>query len=453
MASVTFYSNFSKKKNSTKIPGGAGTSKTVRLKDNTSLYNPTFELTGNFPDYTYASWQGLYFYVTNITSVANGMYEIECDLDPIGSARGDIKGTTAYVQRCSTDYDVAVPDPEVGNVMELAGHGKFETSLGSGNTPIIDNTGCYIMRAVGRGGIKTFILSDSDLNNILDFMFDDTGTFWEAAWDTVIKTVYNPFQYIVSLMYTPVSITWMSQGASPASQVDLGWWNANGYGYLATYTGRNFTAFDLSTPTRYFNDFRDFDPRFTQVAITLPDGNTKEIPAAWLSHGTLKMQILMDIFTGDAKYILRDSDGILATFTSKLAFPVQIGQMDSSLNSAVTGALGAAASAQAGSALGVVSSLTGAVSGIIQPNPSINGTQGNSSTINSVHAIYFDVLRYVTTIVDPAQLGRPLMENRTLSSLASGSFVKCAGAHVDTSLPEQYKNVIDDTLNSGIFLD
>ena len=45
MATVYFY-NFSKRRNSTKTPSGAGTSHTVRLKDNTSLYRPVFELSG-----------------------------------------------------------------------------------------------------------------------------------------------------------------------------------------------------------------------------------------------------------------------------------------------------------------------------------------------------------------------------------------------------------------------
>ena len=450
MASVTFY-NFSKRKNSTATPSGSGTSHTVHLKDNTSLYDPVFQLSGDFPSYTYARWQGMYFYVKNIISTGNGRYDIECELDPMGTAAGAISSTTAFVQRSASDYNVNIPDPEVGNVLSLLDHSRYATGLGSGNDPIFDNDGCYIMRCVGRDGLATFILSLNDLYHILDFMFDDNGSFWDALWDSSIKAVYNPFQYIVSLMYTPISIGWMSQGAIAASDVKLGWWTANGYGYKATYTGRHFSAFSLTSPSRYFNDFRDFDSRFTQVSLQLPGGMIKEIPTAWLEHGNFQCEIVMDIVTGNGVYILRDSSGILASFTTQLAFPVQIGQLDSQINSVIGGALGVAGSVATGSALGVASSITGAVSNVLQPNPSVNGSQGSLSFIKAKKDIVFDVLRYNTTITTPANIGRPLCENRTLGNLSG--FCKCAGASVSTNLPQEYKDIINDTLNSGFFIE
>ena len=121
MATVYFY-NFSKRRNSTKIPSGSGTSHTVRLKDATSLYRPVFELSGgNYPTYTYAKWKGYYYYVTDIVSTANNLYEVECELDPMSSARNDILNTTAFVNRSASSYDLWMPDNELSNKAKIQG--------------------------------------------------------------------------------------------------------------------------------------------------------------------------------------------------------------------------------------------------------------------------------------------------------------------------------------------
>ena len=202
MASVSFY-NFSKRKNSTKTPSGSGTSHTVRLKDGTSLYHPVFELSGAFPSYTYAKWQGLYFYVTDITQTANNLYDIECELDPMGSAAGDILSTSAFVTRSASSYDVYLKDVEVSAKQEILNTADATTSM-----EIFDGTGCYILRVVGDNagatGIATYAVDAAHLTTILSWMFTGNNTF-DAAWDSAIKAVFNPFQYIVSLKYTPIS--------------------------------------------------------------------------------------------------------------------------------------------------------------------------------------------------------------------------------------------------------
>ena len=62
---IQVWSNFSKRENSTRQPGG-GQSIDVKLKDNCSIENPVFLLAtgGGMPDYTYAEAFGHYYYVT-----------------------------------------------------------------------------------------------------------------------------------------------------------------------------------------------------------------------------------------------------------------------------------------------------------------------------------------------------------------------------------------------------
>ena len=83
--SVSFY-NFSKRKNSTAIPSGTGTQYDVLLKNDTSLYSPTFIIASNaFPSYSYAQFQNMHYYITDIVKTTNQTYEVQCKIDPIGT--------------------------------------------------------------------------------------------------------------------------------------------------------------------------------------------------------------------------------------------------------------------------------------------------------------------------------------------------------------------------------
>ena len=450
MATVYFY-NFSKRRNSTKIPSGTGTSHTVRLKDDTSLYRPVFELSGgNYPTYTYAKWQGYYYYVTDIVSTANNLYEVECELDPMGSAKSDILNTTAFVNRSASSYDLWMPDNELSNKAKIVDHGHTVSSLSG----IFDNTGCYIMRVIGKEGINTFILDAADLHDILDFMFDD-GNFTDVLGDAVIKAVFNPFQYIVSLQYTPLSATWVGDGAVN-STFHFGWWPVNTDTYKKTPRhGIHVLGQTVTLPGSYFGDFRDYDPRFTRCNLILPGGIETEMPSSWLSLGSLKIEIVFDILTGKAQYLITDSgSNVMSTFSAQLGFEVQIGQQAVSAGGIISGAVSAAVGLGTGTALGAVSAiggLSGAVSAITQPNPSIIGSQQTALFAQVQSQVEIEYTRYESGYYADATIGRALNQQVTLSTLSG--FCKCSNASVNTELPGQYKDEINNYLNSGFFIE
>ena len=447
---VNFY-NFSKRRNSTATPSGSGTEISVLLKENTSLYNPVFELSGgDYPSFTYASWQGLYYYVTDIVSTGNNLYEVNCELDAMGSAAGDILSTTAFVNRSSSSYDLYMPDNELSNKAKIVDHGHTVSSL----TGIFDSTGCYIMRVIGKEGIDTFILTQSDLHDILDFMFDD-GNFPDVLGDLVIKSVFNPFQYVVSLQYTPLSYTWVSDGAYN-STFHFGWWPVNTDTYKkTTRTGIHVLGQTVTLPSAYFGDFRDYDTRFTRCNLILPGGIETEMPSSWLSLASLKLEIVFDILTGKAQYLITDSgSNVMSTFSAQLGFDVQIGQQAVSAGGVISNAVAAGVGFGMGNALGVLSGiggLSGAVSTITQPNPSIVGSQQTALFAQVQSEVEIEYTRYESGQYAAASIGRMLNQQVTLSTLSG--FCKCSAASVDTDLPAQYKDEINGYLNSGFFIE
>ena len=447
MATVYFY-NFSKRRNSTKIPSGSGTSHTVRLKDNTSLYRPVFELSGgNYPSYTYASWQGLYFYVTDIVSTGNNLYEVECELDPMGSARSDIVALNAYVIRSASAYDVLVPDPEICRKANIIDMETGATSL----SDYFDGTGCYIMRTVGgtsSTGINTYIHSKASLAQTLGFIW--SNDVLDAAWDTVIKAVFNPFQYIISLKYSPLSYNFLKNAGSTSQTAYYGWWADSHYTYPSpSYNHLHISAFTIDKPVRYYNDWRDYDSRFTRAYIILPGGELHVIPSAWLSQ-SLKLDFYFDIINGDGAYRLWADGYILASFNAKLLFDYQIGQVDSTLPAVSAGSVGMVAAAATGNLVATSIMAAGAVSDSVQPNPSINGTSVGTAGYGANKNVRI-VAEYYNATDYPTNIGRMLNDNRSLSTLSG--YCQCSNASVNTELPAQYKDEINGYLNSGFFIE
>ena len=460
MASVSFY-NFSKRKNSTAIPSGSGTSHTVRLKDNTSLYKPVFELSGgNYPTYTYAKWQGLYFYVTDITSTGNNLYEVECALDPIGSARSDIFNLNTFVSRTTfaTYQNKYYCDPEVSILPYIV-----DVDQGSTSTGIFDTDGAYILRVVGLQGIDTFILKYSEIEEVLNWMYTDTTDYLDGVNDSVVKAVVNPFQYIVSFKYTPIKHSILTSAQTGAFNRDLyyGFWHCQvlDQGVIkkypkAYYTGFHVTNFTLNKPNVYYNDFGDLDPNITKAHIVLPGGAVYEIPVDWLDL-TLQCEIGFDVITGNAQYLITDGGShVLANFASQLAFDVQIGQSAADLKGIASGVMTAVAGIAVGGAAAVAGSVAGgvgALSAAMQPNPSVNGQAQTATFIKSQPNIKIIASRRGTSVT-PGNIGKPCNQNLTLSTL-TGYYARCPQAAVSTNLPDEYKDMINTTLADGIWLD
>lgn len=462
MASVTFF-NTQKRKNSTYTPpASGGTVNTVKLKESTSLYKPTFELSGsNFPNMTYAQWQGLYFYVTDIRSTAANLYEVDCELDPIGSAQSEILNTTTFVSRttASSLQDVYYCDPEVSILPYIVDVGQGSTSTG-----IFDSDGAYILRVVGQSGIDTFILEQSELEEVLNWMYTDTADYLDGVSDAVVKAVVNPFQYIVSFKYTPIKHSILTSAQAGAFSRDLyyGFWHCQvlDQGVIkkypkAYYTGIHFGSFTLNRPPAWYNDFGDLDPNITKAHLVLPGGATYEIPVDWLDL-ELKCEIGFDVITGNAQYLITTSGGyILANFSSQLAFDVQIGQSAADVKGMVAGALTAAVGIATGGAAAVAGAIAGgvgALSSAMQPNPSVNGQAQTATFIKSEPNIKIIASRRGTSVT-PGNIGKPCNKNLTLSNTAlKNEFVRCPQASVSTRLPSEYKDIINSTLADGVWL-
>lgn len=104
-----FY-KFSKRKNSTAVPGGQGNERDLTLKNGSSIITPTFLVAGESFDYNYCSFNGRYYWITDITSVRNELWEVQCRVDVLASWKNEILNSKGFVKYSSSDNNQNIKD-------------------------------------------------------------------------------------------------------------------------------------------------------------------------------------------------------------------------------------------------------------------------------------------------------------------------------------------------------
>lgn len=169
MATVSF-GNFSKRRNSTKQPSGLSDQRDCKLKETTSVDNPTFIVTGNNFHYNYASWDGRYYFITDIRSVHNGLTEIDCEIDVLATYKSAILASTQYVCYSSVKTSDWLAD------MRIPLQQNTQVSVKTALTGILSTIGTYVLTVVGENGCAMYATSNQAL---IDQLLADIAT-WET---------------------------------------------------------------------------------------------------------------------------------------------------------------------------------------------------------------------------------------------------------------------------------
>lgn len=453
---VTFY-NFTKKKNSTAQPSG-GTSLECQLKQETSIGNPTFIINGWNAAYNYAYvpiW-GRYYFVTDATYLTGQRVEVSCSVDVLATYKSNISDYTAFVERSATQFNVFVTDNLVSNTLDIVAQ---DHKISTFPSPFDRDTGTYMLRVVNHTssstGICTYALTVGQLSSFMDAMFSD-GTFGDALSDEVTKTFFNPFQYVVSLMWVPVSIDAIS-GSS--ENIYFGWWDSgvSAIKVSGDYAGGVTSIINpVTIPENKYADFRKYHSAFSQYYLYLPCIGSVPISGSDIENG-LVITLTIDIITGNAEYHLQEageSGGVgtlIATYMCQMGVPVQIGQLNSMLNGVISGVGGVVGNLLNGNIGGAIASGVDSVQDVTSPTPSVNGTQGSKYMITALGRVDVTCLNYGTCDRPETVAGRPLYKNIKLSSLSG--YIKCGAASVPIPGYDSEKDTLNNYLNSGFYLE
>lgn len=444
---ITYWTGYSKKKNSTTRPT-SGTDATVTLKDDCSILNPVFDCAG-VPDnvnYIYVSDFGRYYFVSDVVHITADRIQIHCSVDVLASYKSQIGGYTAFVERSASSYNLNISDALIKSTTEIV---QSEITQGDTLGGDYDYNGTIVALVVGKNGMKKYALSMSDLAAVfntsfdatLASYFDTTNPFADAkeALQALFCSIASPAQYVKSVKWFPMSL------ASGTSEIPyFGFVGAVNAEAIVKETGR--MGGSATRPSRYYNDFRDFDSRFTSASIFLPGVGVVNLDPKHLQHN-ITFTYYADSNTGACDVDLFADQSEIGHYTCNIGIDIPIGGVSGA--NPVGQIFSAGMAALSFNPVGVMSSLKDAISDTLQPPATTTGANGNRKVWDERPFVQISVTRLGSTGLPTTQHGREKATAAQISSLSG--YIQCSGASVTIPGYDTEKDAVNGYLNSGFF--
>ena len=431
--------NYSKNNKSTAVPLDTGTAIDVTLKEGCSVLNPAFRLT-SWPagsNYVKATLEGVtrYYFVDDVNVESNADRWIQCSLDYLGTWKSMLEASAQFVERSSdvsiinnrlTDpvvkamnrVDKSYTDPEV-NIYDLQ-TGVFILGL------LMDGITNPISR---RGSVSYVAMTPAQLDGFITKIL---------TINTSVFSSYAPIQYVVSCVYIPFSI-----GALTTAQdvpVTFGSYQTDiTYNFRTELQSTNGVVRHgiggLTLPdhpdTTDFGEYVNYAPFTSHKIFAGPFGDFEVDPESLNTQRSLLFFADVDVTDGSA--ILTVQSGVtIKKIRGCLGVRTSLSQITSNpalgIAQIVAGTFGSIASMAMGNIVGGAAGIVqGGISAINNMIPKVT-TQGLNGSMAELYSRRITATsEFLRINGDPiAFVGRPVNKTVTISTIASGSFVKCS---------------------------
>lgn len=506
---------FSKVENSTAIPGAVALEvyTDVILKEACSVVNPAIQLQAPMTtnvhrwNYCYITDFLRYYYVSDWIW-DGGLWTAELEVDVLASWATQIGQQRLYVTRAAYLAD-KVTVAAGGNVIDTtypatAAQATFNSS--AVNNPFYLNVGldtfdgAYIVGIVNsaatNGSVTYYAFNKAGFRLFCSKLYT-----YSSGWldidvteisEDLQKALVNPFQYVVSCFYLPVSVTWFTNNNIGTAVTDIyfGWWSVNvsvGARIVPYNTLYNFTT-SLSIPkhpqaaTR--GNYLNLSPYTYYTLRYYPFGTIDIDTEALAGWSTLDLYTDLDVCTGKAVLTIavNGKNNPLRTIEANIAVQIPTAAVNVDFMSLGTKSTGIAAAAAAVSEVssgpgGFFQNIGARAKAFIGNVRTGNWSQIGSNIKQSVSNIASAAMASKATVEltgqqgtysiygtqtltlsgrflpvvdeDFTHRGRPLCEVKQINALYG--FVQCADADVTIPCTDREKSAIKAYLESGIY--
>lgn len=472
---VRFYT-FQKRINSTKtVTGTAVLTASCVLKENTDIINPTLVIKNreNFNPWNYNyCWVSKFnrYYFINTWRYMVGEWECECAVDVLATFKPVLELKTKYVLRSSYKHNQNIVDtlyPSLAwqpNYYIDTADFQFNRNISSGQFII----GVANRDSSGFGAISYYVLSAQYVKQLIRTMLPQASELWSSTFtgltDTLYRSLYEPFNYIKSCKWFPVSI---SPGTEPIA-ISFGNYESTIYGNPIPNNIDNWYSNqrDVNLPVSWLSlDAKYRTPEYNHIYLIInPWGAIELNPNDFTDTRTIRCKIFADYVSGDGILkvykVVGTTEYFILQKNAKISVDVDLTQSSIDVSGILGGALsavgGAVSALSASNTAGMISGLIIGESGITNATasavPSINGSIGQS--FNSVIGIDGKItLIYQSTYFaeeDNAEYGKPLCENTLISTIPG--YIKCGDGEIDIAgAMKQELEMVSDFLINGFF--
>lgn len=489
---ITLYV-FDKKYNSTARPGAGVTARVLdgQLKQSTDVLTPSIVFKKmadgvNPTGYTYAYLDAFqkYYYITN-WSWDLGVWTAAMQVDALATYKTQIGASSHYILRSNTSYD--------GEITDTLYPAKCKPSIYKSNlgTPFVQNVldGTFVVGIINNaanaalGAVTWYAMNYQELGILKNFLMQDAfisscvdpTQSLEISWD-LLKTIYNPFQYIASCKYFPFPVS--AAGGSSVTGIPLGWWTLD-----AQITGKQLNSagvmaqgnfnFDAHTQAASRGEYLNYAP-YSEYELFCSPFPSVPLDRTMFPSGAVGFQIDCDYTSGMGRLSLYDkadrSGALVLQTTTQIGVDIQLAQITSdyigsatqlvgqigggvknAINNGITGALfGGAAGAISGAISGALSGLDigGVYNSLQSAMPMVSTSQAGGGMISQA-PWYITFKHYPLPAENKERYGRPLCQTKTINTLSG--YVLCADGDVPFSCLAPEKAAIASHLTSGFY--
>ena len=454
---IKYWSNFSKRVNSTKQPTG-GTTVDVLLKDECDILNPSFILnTTNF-DINYVQAFGNYYFAYPI-NIDGHRTEIKCALDHLATFKSNIGNYRGLIEYAASSSNVFITDPRNIPTLEI----KQGMSL-SDLSWSCDSYGTYILGVLGSSGGPTGMTTYYSMNQA-SFILFMTEAFSTGIIDDIINDFNGVQNCIVSCFWVPLDRTWVNSHFSGIDEaIQIGrctGMTAHGYKLISRlYTESD--AISIAYPIDYPAKTYLHKSPFLTGSIWLPFCGSVPLDVDLLADDPdIDITMTLDILTGDIiYYISRDSGYIISSYSGNCASKIPVSGASVDSIGVVAGAVQmmmGGLNVAGGNVGGIGQLASGAINTYksLSINSCINGAVSSAAAGGYSHATQVKIFTYMQvpsetnlTAYKTAH-GMPYYKVATISSLTG--YIKCADASVDMPGDGAEQDTVNNYLNSGFY--
>lgn len=460
---IVLYSSFSKRNNSTAIPG-TGVTYTGTLKDNCDILKPAivFQAAGAvdyFPasyNYAYIDAFDRYYFITK-WEWSERNWIVYLDVDVLATYKAAIGESTHYVERCSGAYNGRILDtlyPIMTNPT---------VTITDIENPWSNYSWYYVVGISGGGGatgVTYYIFSESQYQTFSSRIYND-NSWWDIsdAGITYDPAIFNPLDFIKSIKLFKASF-----GGTTTSVVNMGYWKIpidcriipDDQAYTSVFGTITLPEHpQASSRGSYMNS-----DVFTKRVLSIKPFGKIPLDCSLIADASqIRYYIGIDAYSGRGWLRVSTVSGSSMAMTLAES-EAQIG-VDVLLNVQAVSGLSQTL-AVANTAASVISTLTGG-GGSLSIESSLNtwaavtgvplvretGTGGALTMYSFAESNRLCSAFYNIAGEFNSEFGRPYCAPAVLNTV--GGFIKCANAEVDFPCTSTERGLIQDFLNGGFF--
>lgn len=481
MFTVTLY-QFTKRKNSTlQPPALQGVDLNCELKQPTSYKNPVllFHVEDGF-EWNYLKWDSWYYFITDVVSVRNDIFEVHCALDVLATYKTEIGATSAFVLY-DTSANTEIIDGRLSQKTTATVQVNSDRFAYGGLTP----TYCVVLGIVGgvdedggRGDTGMFALEPSEVPKLFDavnsWVETDLGIEEPPSGWTSITTIDQSAKYLLKGIYTIIK-QFLATGKAPDCIKSAVWLPCSPEDFFGTWENVHLGQYNTEIQGRYINintwnqrnvtlaipwqanDWRRNAP-YHHIYVYIEGVGLTEIPPNEIINDT-SLWITAEMSpTGAMQYEINaggaENPRVITRITGQVGGSFMVGNSNINPVTAMAGSMGAVLGVAGGAVMGGAAMLGGAGSIVgamtaMQSIPHSVGSGGGFLTNHTVSVISV----FHDTNVSPdsvaSRIGTPTMAVKTISSCSG--FVQTREASVNAACYDDVRREINALMDGGFF--